>query len=294
MRPEWPHRPLAAVPKAAADIEELASSIRISLGQSGDKPCDLASICLYGGFFRKVLPLRARVGGHEALLVPRRDRDFDLLVDEDPPPEFLLKPQFRRSARGARRRVAFRTAHEIGHSFFYNRDTSPPRRIPPNGSKAEEAFCNAFASFLLVPPSAVRSCAGSMTAEVVAEVSARYDVALQTAAIALTREAPDVTVVALAFADHPKSGTALRTLWSTGSIYVPRASRLMSRIADSARQMGTATDLETLDKGPVRGTYDISAALVDKGGDVVIAVLRPSSSANLNLSRSSSRQLSLV
>jgi Zn-dependent peptidase ImmA (M78 family) len=68
------------------------------------------------------------------------------------PKGFILKlPAGRATAR-----YRFSIAHEIGHTFFYNVNASPPTRLLARGSSGllsqkEEDICNAFAGELLMP-----------------------------------------------------------------------------------------------------------------------------------------------
>ena len=59
---------------------------------------------------------------------------------------------------GPETRVRFTLAHEIGHTVFYDLDTSPPQRLVPGGTpKDEERFCNLFAAELLMPRGLVQT-----------------------------------------------------------------------------------------------------------------------------------------
>lgn len=79
-------------------------------------------------------------GGMDALLVPSAD-GFHVFLDPDPAP-----PGVRNTYRGAAH-FAFRAAHEIAHSFFYDGGRPARRLVPRTG--AEERFCDRFASALM-------------------------------------------------------------------------------------------------------------------------------------------------
>jgi hypothetical protein len=75
-----------------------------------------------------------------------------------------------------RQRIRFRVAHELGHTLMYVRE---PARTPwrrASSTASEEAFCDRFASFLLVPGTVLKRC---RTLAKLAEVSRRYDVSLE-------------------------------------------------------------------------------------------------------------------
>jgi Zn-dependent peptidase ImmA (M78 family) len=49
---------------------------------------------------------------------------------------------------GDESRIAFRIAHELGHTLFYDWGQSPPKQLIPTSS-AEEQFCDQFAESFL-------------------------------------------------------------------------------------------------------------------------------------------------
>ena len=77
--------------------------------------CDLQAICRIGMFLPKRDDRRFADSSHDALMVPRRDGVFVILVDPIPKSGAMIAPDV------GRHRNRFRIAHEIGHSFFYDR-----------------------------------------------------------------------------------------------------------------------------------------------------------------------------
>ena len=63
----------------------------------------------------------------------------------------FIQSNFRKQA-NSRRRERFTVAHEICHTFFYDREVSPPKKIrgAPRGQRLE-SLCNFGAGVLLVP-----------------------------------------------------------------------------------------------------------------------------------------------
>jgi IrrE N-terminal-like domain len=127
--------------------------------------------------------LSAHRGGIEAALAPRSGDRFALLVDTEPCEGWAsVFPALREEL--ARHRLRFRVAHEVGHSFFYDRSGPRPRRLAPN-SAAQERWCDRFASALLLPPLVVSRA--SPTCETLLDLHRKFDVSLQAAARALAR-----------------------------------------------------------------------------------------------------------
>lgn len=81
--------------------------------------------------------LDAAVGGLQALLLPRREGGFAVVVDPDPTPEQIAAGLDGQAVR------SWRVAHEYAHTFFYEPTVVPSRRRP--ASRAEELFCDRFA-----------------------------------------------------------------------------------------------------------------------------------------------------
>jgi hypothetical protein len=143
----------------------------------------LASLLHLGRFDLQPQTLRARGGGVEAALAPRRDNRFAVLVDTEPERGWAsvagpLRTQL------ANHRLRFRVAHEIGHSFFYDRSQGRPRRLALN-SDDQERWCDRFASALLLPPEVVLRAAP--VPQAIIALHRRYDVSMHVAARAVGR-----------------------------------------------------------------------------------------------------------
>ena len=164
------------------------------IGPTADSALDLSAALIVGGFRLDTTDCVAR-GGPQALLQPAYNHGFRVCVDPTP-----------RSRDGAgrmmltqatrRHRTRFLTAHEIGHSFFYDRAAEQPRRIFPVGDFGEEDFCSEFARSLLVPPSAVTS--SGATAAGIFSLATVFDVSAEVAARAVASMHPSRPFVALA------------------------------------------------------------------------------------------------
>lgn len=198
---QWPFRPLAAVPGEHIALR-LADRAR-KLAVDAQSRCDIDKLCAIGGFRYKTMALETKVGGHEALLVPRVDGTFEILVD--------ARGDFA-DHRVRRRRLRFRVAHEIGHSFFYDRRYRPARRLL-SGSEAEEAFCDAFASALLVPPAMTASLEPSPKA--IIGLAKRFDVSIEAAARAFSKYNHGISVFGLQVLRR-NARESLGILWSVG------------------------------------------------------------------------------
>lgn len=179
---QWPSPAFAEVPPLSV-AEELANAVRRVLST---KPADRQQMTPLLEASRCDLQLGrlgAHRGGIEAALAPRSGDRFALLVDTEPPGGWTsVFPALREELE--RHRLRFRVAHEVGHSFFYDRSGPRPRRFAPN-SAAQERWCDRFASALLLPPSVVGRV--SPTCEALLDLHRRFDVSLQAAARALAR-----------------------------------------------------------------------------------------------------------
>jgi hypothetical protein len=96
-------------------------------------------------------------------------------------------------------RERFLLAHELAHTFFYDRTRDTPRRAFPGGSASEEAFCNAFARALLVPDWVIAD--GPASPSRVFELASAFDVSAEVAARALADSHPSEPLVALGYED---------------------------------------------------------------------------------------------
>ncbi|MBA7631157.1 hypothetical protein ES703_38684 [subsurface metagenome] len=94
------------------------------------------------------------------------------------PGGFVLKLNNRQG----RSRRRFSTAHEIGHTFFYNLNTTTPTRwfpvtTSPLFSRKEEDICNAFARELLMPKELVQldiANSGNKNLKMIIDLAAKY------------------------------------------------------------------------------------------------------------------------
>jgi hypothetical protein len=89
----------------------------------------------------RVQHLAARDGRQDALLCPRAGGGFVIVVDPD------LSPADRVAGRDAPGAMDWRIAHELGHTFFYDRGRSPRRWS--SWRPEEEDAADHFAALLL-------------------------------------------------------------------------------------------------------------------------------------------------
>jgi len=214
--------------------------------------------------------LDAKSGGNEALLIPSAEGGFEILVD---PWSAASLPEQSEVARHyvSRRRLRFRIAHEIGHSFFYDRRIRPAKRLLRH-SAAEEAFCDVFASALLVPQSLV--VRRGPTAKTVSELSRALDVSAEMAGRALAKAHPGIVLLGLR--PLPDAGRTFLILWSTrSSLFSTNTVLVTRRIAFSAGidDAEVALELETK-----RGSFPVTITKLGQG--YCVAVLRVDISAS--------------
>ena len=243
-----------------AVARQLALDVRIAVVGHPIGWCDLERISLAGGFRTKRSHFsRDSKSRHSALLVPRIDGSFDVLVDAVSriPGKGVIPRLGQRGTATDVHRFRFRVAHEIGHSFFYNRHARPPTRLLPF-SKEEERFCDEFASALLIPPPDVASYPADTSS--VFEIQKRYQVSVQAAAHSLARAHPTVFILGLLRYRHPRTGRiGDRVLWSHGPGFVPNEARLESIAVDKATAGCKASIVERLNLGALRGPYHVVA-----------------------------------
>lgn len=251
----WPHRSLAAVPGEHIALR-LAEEVRRLVAHDREEcPCDLDRICVLGGFRSRIVVLDTRLGGHEALLVPKVDGGFEILVDPTPSVGQAVREEGARQ-RLSRRRLRFRIAHEVGHSFFYDRQSRPARRLLTH-SDAEEVFCDAFANALLVPPHAVRRRAP--TGEAVFDLAHKFDVSVETAGRAVAKAHPGVLVLGVRPTLTPRGTvSALFVLWSAGRPLFPTGAELTGAWVDLTQRDGD--DEGELDLGGAHGKVRMKVA----------------------------------
>lgn len=197
-----------------ADAVRLAECVRRVGGHRGRTKgalADLEAILHVGRFDLEREPLMDE--GLEALLVPRAGDRFGLIVDPRPACGWRARSEGDRATE--RQRLRFRIGHEIAHSFFYDRSPTeyPTRRVAD--SPAQESFCDAFASALLVPPAAV--AAYGTAPEAVLRAQRAFDVSLEVATRGFARAFP-TRPFALLYSDQEGE---LRPQWIAPSEALP-------------------------------------------------------------------------
>lgn len=216
MTSKWPHRCLDRVPTRKGACR-LAQTVRAStqphdpVGVLGD----LRELCRVGRFRIVERELSGARGGVEAMLLPQAANRFRIWVDPTPPGGWnRINPTVRSTLR--RHRLRFRVAHEIAHSFFYQRDGGVPRRAVPD-SPEQEDFADAFARALLIPTDAAR--ATRPTAQDVVALHERYDVSLQVAVRAVTEMNPGLSAALLYWPSGSPVAESTATLqWCTSDL----------------------------------------------------------------------------
>src|SRR5690242_8933369 len=109
----------------------LAGEVRaavFSVDHHNDVLSDFGRVSLHGRLTISQETLSAAAGQDEALLVPLAGDRFAICVDPTPNGGWSrIRPAMRRDLR--RHRHRFRVAHEIAHTFFYDRRGNRPRRL---------------------------------------------------------------------------------------------------------------------------------------------------------------------
>ncbi len=255
----WPAVTLEEVDIGVA--RPLASQVRGAVdGGFGSRPyaVSLKRVC-EAGLFRVVRTTRS--GERDAYLVPRSTAGFDVVVRDGA----------ERTRSLARRRLRFALAHEVGHSFFFNRRMVPHDRTC-EWTDSEELFCNRFASELLVPSAEVADL--SWTPGSLRLIRDRYDVSLQAAAMSAVAHHPGAVAVALREMDHPTKGPALRIGWKAGEPFLPERARLGSLVAEAAWVKGSAQGIEELRLGQLSGELHVEAEREPDSSQVLV-LIRP-------------------
>lgn len=114
--------------------EDLAAEVR-AWCDSGTAAVRPQEILEQRGWRLRRSPLRSGSRGADAFLIPNPRSQFTVVVDSE-----TVGP-------ASSARAAFLIAHEIGHSFFYDEETPPRRRVRAHDD--EEIFCDQFALALL-------------------------------------------------------------------------------------------------------------------------------------------------
>jgi len=273
----WPDKKLIVVPPLTVATELAMQVRRCAFNEKYEKvPCNIEIVCKLGGFRVKHFRFVKSQNDHQALLVPIEDGNFEIIVD----------PSIRSVGNNESdvvipdlelHRLRFRIAHEIGHSFFYDRNVRPPKRLIDSG-KQEELFCDHFASVLLVPPSVVATM--PIKASSVLKIRKLYSVSAEVAGRSLARMNPELTIIGLLWKSNPRNeNEEMRVVWSDGPKFVPIGARLKSTIVNSMRFRTEASGVERLDVGGLRGNYSIDVVR-PLNGNQVIAVITPAQQSN--------------
>jgi hypothetical protein len=206
----------------------------------------MGALLRIGGFDLEIRKLRSAEGGLQALLLPCARGRFRLLVDSEPRGGWhSVEPALRDEL--ARHRTRFRIAHELAHSFFYERVAEGPRRRVAD-SEQQERFCDEFARALLVPPEVPARLAASP--EDIVHVHRVYDVSVEVAARVFARAWP-TTAIWVVLADD--SGEPNRVQWQADVTYaVDRRPGWFRRIVAAAVSAGHAAS-EVIWTGQGRG-----------------------------------------
>jgi hypothetical protein len=209
----WPHR-LVTDPSTRT-ARSLAATVRAWLLASNEpRPLlNLPDLLAMAGFKIRVGKLGGDRGGTEGLLIPRDDGCFTVSVDPMPQGGWGSTSERLRRETGAHR-TRFRIAHELAHSFFYDRSPTRPARATAVGRPSEEAFCDEFARALLVPPAAVAQL--PPTSDSIMKLHRVYDVSVEVAARSMASDHPARPAVALFFWTD-RDPTALVLQWSNAS-----------------------------------------------------------------------------
>jgi hypothetical protein len=235
----WPKASWRWVP-ALEDAVELACEVRRRVWGLGpyDPVGDLGRLMVAGKFDLCEADLAVDRGGHEALMFPGTGGQLLIRIDARPRQPWgtscdTLRQQTRRH------RLRFRVAHEVAHSFFYERDDHGARRRR-RSTPAEERFCDHFASTLLVPATAVRALPA--TAESVLALHERFDVSIETAARRLA-EVHETLDVAVGFWREHESRTAgnLQPQWSSEKLARCGEQALRAALGDERSPWETLT-----------------------------------------------------
>lgn len=164
---DLPAPPLVSFRSEAAGA---AKAVR-SWTDTADRPVNVWTICARLGIeivsrrFSGPVPV-------EAVLVPTAHGGFRVGVDDRPPATThdVLCGEARPT------RVAFRVAHEIGHTMFFDQQGQEQRRSVA-WHPVEETFCDEFASHLLMPDQVLNRI--PRTAASLAGASAAFSVPLR-------------------------------------------------------------------------------------------------------------------
>lgn len=142
---------LSYAPRYATAADH-AAAWRLQAGVGPTDRLDVISMISKLGYQVEMTPLAADAGRLEASIVPSRFSTFSIRVDDrlTPTGAWEGSGSANSMAGACRAAVRFRAAHELGHTFFFER-TEPPMRHR-DADQAEERFCDDFAACVLVAP----------------------------------------------------------------------------------------------------------------------------------------------
>ena len=248
----WPHRLLRSAP--TPDLgRKIAAQVRGELFADPECRCQISTVCEAGGFQFRVGRIDGGPHRYEGLLLALPDGGFAITVDP-----YLANGI---SEETARHRIRFRLAHEIGHSFFFDRERTPAKRLDPP-SAAEEGI---LSGLCLRPSRSAPSVAAKtpLTASGLISLKKRYDVSLQVASFALAFSRPDLSVALLEWARAPtKPEKAMRVVWGASrDTYIPQfASVPEDWLAAAAAGPGRTTVIPNFRLGGLRGECQITVS----------------------------------
>lgn len=159
---------------------DLATVVRESVWGIGphEPVTDLQPLLDLGRFDLSEADLAVDRGGQEAMMFPGAKGRLYIRVDSRPKQPWGTQ-NLTLQAQTRRHRLRFRVAHEVAHSFFYDR-TGRSQKRSRRSTPAEERFCDLFAGALLIPTQAVAGTCPD--AERVIQLHEFFDVSVEMAA----------------------------------------------------------------------------------------------------------------
>lgn len=198
---------------------------------------------------------------HLASLVPRAaaDQPFDIVFNNSV----------------SDRRQRFSIAHELGHTFFFDRSSTPPRRLPSRHTEEEEKFCDLFARELLFPACNVPS---EPTVDDVDMLAHRFQVAAQVVGLQCWASGrfPWRALAWLWWSPTPRDrqNWGLRVAWTITppGVFVPTEAKYRGGPAlDAYQQQRRVKGTSELRLGTLRGSFKQLAR--PSGSGVLLGVL---------------------
>jgi hypothetical protein len=225
---------LSQVPSPHA-AGEIATSLRALWGIDELEELDLERVLRLNNAELAISDLGGAEGGPQGLLLPLHHGGFRIEVDPSPPEGWHGANRMLREE-VTRHRMRFVTAHELAHTLFYWQGSGAPERLAKD-SEAQERFCDALASALLVPPAA--AAAAPLSPESVVALHSTYDVSMEVAARALIAAHGEGVAWLMVV---PKGSEEPWVQWGaerTSQAVGPW--RVLSRIAASVKKTGAAS-----------------------------------------------------